>query len=66
MFKFWRKPKVAPPEIPPSPHWHIKVMPDVEHDSGMVVEELDASDVDIKELQSRTGMFRVFKRKTGG
>ena len=58
----WSK-RAPPPVIPP---YQVPVSKrETPKDPGIVVEEHDSSEVDIKELQSRTGMQRVFDRITG-
>ena len=56
----WSKPPATPPQPP-----MVEAKPKPKEEPGIVVEELDGTDVDIRELQSRTGMQRVFDRVTG-
>jgi hypothetical protein len=60
----WSK-RHIPPAIPPSPYRPIEPKTVEQPEPGIVVEEHDSADVDIAELQSRTGMQRVFDRLTG-
>jgi hypothetical protein len=58
----WTRHK-PPPKIPP---YQVPVSKrETPKEPSIIVEEHDPSDVDIKELQSRTGMQRVFDRITG-
>lgn len=58
----WKK-RSPPPRIPP---YQVPVSKrETAKEPGIIVEEHDSSEVDIKELQSRTGMQRVFDRITG-
>ena len=62
-----RKPKPLPiPTYNTQPSVIVRNEPKPKpKDEGIEVQELDATDVDIKELQSRTGIQRVFDRITG-
>lgn len=60
----WFKRQPPPAEKPKREPLHV-VEKQKPKDEGIEVHELDATDVDIKELQSRTGMQRVFDRVTG-
>lgn len=58
----WSKPKPRP-TIPP---YQIPVSKrETPKEPGIVVEEHDSTNVDMSELQSRTGIQRVFDRVTG-
>jgi len=60
----WQKrPKL--PDIPPSPYQFPVSKRETLKEPGIIVEEHDSSAVDIQELQTRTGMQRVFDRLTG-
>jgi hypothetical protein len=60
----WPWSKREPPlTIPP---YQVPVSKrETQKEPSIIVEEHDSSDVDIQELQSRTGMQRVFDRITG-